>query len=86
MAEDSCVDSFRVTSVTRYICSRRTIIRATSDWRGVQPTRFAFGTAAAAGSTVVLLAVTVPMPSPVTDAEAVLIQLPFGITRESSRM
>ena len=81
------MDSFSVTSVTRYICSRRTIIWATSDWRGVQPTRFAFGAAGRGGvdrscrpSRCRALA-----GSP-TPRRRCLSQLPSGITRESSRM
>ena len=60
-------------------------MRATSDWRGVQPTRLAVGPSelAVVPSTA---GGSPPALSPATEAFVVWTQLPAGITRESSRM
>src|SRR3954447_8903601 len=80
----SRTDSLSSTSVTRYICSSRTIMRAVSDWCGVHPIRLAVGpvgTPAVAG-----VATAVGSISSATLASVVWTQLSSGITRESSRM
>ena len=64
----------------------RTIIAATSDWSGVQPTRFAFGWAATGAPVVEVAAVSLPVTFPVTEASVCWIQLPDGMTRDSSRI
>jgi hypothetical protein len=81
----SRVDPFSFTSCTRCIWRIRTMIRATSDWSGVQPAKLAVGET---GPTLVVVVVAAGASPgvPATEASAECSQLPDGMISETSRI